>query len=154
EPVDLHEIIRSACEICEPDVLAKAQQLTVELDAERHHLKGDGHRLKQVVWNLLKNASKFTQARGHIGIATVSEGEHFVMSITDNGLGMDAETLPGIFDAFVQGGSWVAKEFGGLGLGLSISKATVEAHGGRLWVSSPGRGQGATFTLELPLAEQ
>ncbi|KQV50395.1 hypothetical protein ASC95_13535 [Pelomonas sp. Root1217] len=153
-PVDLHETIRSACEICEADVSAKAQQLTVELQASRHRLVGDGPRLQQVVWNLLKNASKFTQARGRIRIETRTEDGRFVMSVTDNGVGIDAEMLPSIFDAFVQGGSWVAKEFGGLGLGLSISKATVEAHGGRLRVASPGRGQGATFTLELPLAEQ
>ena len=132
----------------------KAQQLTVELKATRHQLVGDGPRLQQVVWNLLKNASKFTQVRGRIRIETRTEDGRFVMSVADNGVGIDAETLPSIFDAFVQGGSWVAKEFGGLGLGLSISKATVEAHGGCLRVASPGRGQGATFTLELPLAEQ
>jgi len=154
EPVDLHQIIRSACEICEPDLREKSLQLTLALESPQHRLMGDGHRLQQVVWNLLKNAAKFTPARGHIRISTAVEDARFVMAITDDGVGIDADSLPRIFDAFVQGGSWVTKEYGGLGLGLAISKATIEAHGGRIRVSSPGRGQGATFTFELPLAER
>jgi two-component system, chemotaxis family, CheB/CheR fusion protein len=131
EPVDLHEVIRSAVEICASDLQARQQQ---------------------VVWNLLKNASKFTPAQGQIRIATAVEDGRFRMEVSDNGVGIDAQALPRIFDAFIQGGAWVAREFGGLGLGLSISKATVAAHGGTLRASSPGRGLGATFTLELPLA--
>ncbi|MDH0865861.1 PAS domain S-box protein [Mitsuaria sp. GD03876] len=151
--VDLHQIIRAACEVCDGDVREKAQVLTVDLRATVHRTVGDNHRLQQVVWNLLKNASKFTPPRGAIRISTTLEEGRFVMTVEDNGVGIEPEALPRIFEAFVQGGTWVAREFGGLGLGLSISKATVEAHGGRLRVSSPGRGQGATFTLELPLAE-
>lgn len=154
EPVDLHQIIGSACEICEPDLREKVQELTLALDAPLYRIMGDGHRLQQVVWNLLKNAAKFTPAQGHIQIITAVEDGRFSMAITDDGVGIDADTLPKIFDAFVQGGAWVAREYGGLGLGLAISRATIEAHGGRIRASSPGRGQGATFTLELPLAER
>jgi two-component system, chemotaxis family, CheB/CheR fusion protein len=154
EPVDLHQIIRSACEICEPDLREKSQALTLALDAPLYRIMGDGHRLQQVVWNLLKNAAKFTPAQGHIDITTAMEAGRFVMAIKDDGVGIDPGALPSIFDAFVQGGPWVAREYGGLGLGLAISKATIEAHGGRIRVSSPGRGQGCTFTIELPLAER
>ncbi len=152
-PIDLHQIIRAACEVCEADVREKQQALTIDLRAAVHRTVGDNHRLQQVVWNLLKNASKFTPPRGAIRISTTLEDSRFVMAVEDNGVGIEPEALPRIFEAFVQGGTWVAREFGGLGLGLSISRATVEAHGGRLRVSSPGRGHGATFTLELPLAE-
>jgi two-component system CheB/CheR fusion protein len=152
-PVDLHQVIGAACEICEPDVRAKEQVLALDLRAPAHRAMGDGPRLQQVVWNLVKNASRFTPPHGEIRLATSVEDGHFVMTVSDHGIGIDAEALPRIFDAFVPGGAWVAREFGGLGLGLSISRATVEAHGGRLRVESPGRGQGATFTLELPLAE-
>jgi two-component system CheB/CheR fusion protein len=151
---DLHQIIQAACEVCQPDLIAKRLQLVVDLRAGRHHTVGDGRRLQQVVWNLLKNAAKFTPAEGRIRIASTSHGQRFVMTVEDSGVGIDGEVLPTIFEAFVQGGAWVAREFGGLGLGLSISKATVEAHGGQLRATSPGRGQGATFIMELPLQER
>jgi two-component system, chemotaxis family, CheB/CheR fusion protein len=150
--VDLHEIIRSALEVCMGDLQNKQQNLALELDATASSALGDSHRLQQVVWNLLKNASKFTPAKGDIRISTSVHDGRFRMEVTDNGVGIDGEALPRIFDAFIQGGAWVAREFGGLGLGLSISKATVEAHGGTLQATSRGRGLGATFTLELPLA--
>ncbi|MBL0727191.1 PAS domain S-box protein [Piscinibacter sp. HJYY11] len=152
EQVDLHEIIRSAVEVCSDDLQAKPQKLTLALDAPVSTALGDAHRLQQVVWNLLKNASKFTPAQGLIRIGTSVHDGRFRIEVSDNGMGIDVEALPRIFEAFIQGGAWVAREFGGLGLGLSISKATVEAHGGTLRAASPGRGLGATFTLELPLA--
>jgi two-component system CheB/CheR fusion protein len=150
--VDLHEVIRSAVDICAGDVQAKQQELALELTAPVASALGDSRRLQQVVWNLLKNASKFTPAKGVIHINTAVDDGRFLMTVTDNGVGIDSEAVPRIFDAFIQGGAWVAREFGGLGLGLAISKATVEAHGGTLRASSRGRGLGATFTLELPLA--
>ncbi|RZJ08533.1 MAG: PAS domain S-box protein, partial [Rubrivivax sp.] len=138
EPVDLHEIVKSACEICEPDLREKSQRLTLVLQSPQFRLMGDSHRLQQVVWNLLKNAAKFTPAQGHIQLTTSTEGDRFVMAVTDDGMGIDADALPKVFDAFAQGGPWVAKEYGGLGLGLAITKATIEAHGGSIRVSSPG----------------
>jgi two-component system CheB/CheR fusion protein len=152
EMIDLHEVIRSAVEVCAADVQGKQQELILVLDAPTSRTVGDSHRLRQVVWNLLKNASKFTPAKGRIRLETSVDGGRFRMEVSDNGVGIDADALPRIFDAFNQGGAWVAREFGGLGLGLSISRATVEAHGGTLRAVSPGRGLGATFTLELPLA--
>ena len=151
EPMDIHAAITDAVEICESDIRSKSQTLVLSLAATQHHIDGDFTRLQQVVWNLLKNASKFTRKGGEIRLTTRSDGERFVLVVSDNGIGIDPTVLPTIFDAFSQGGEWVAREYGGLGLGLAISKATVEAHGGTIEAESGGRGQGATFTVELPL---
>jgi two-component system, chemotaxis family, CheB/CheR fusion protein len=154
EPIDLHEVIRGAIEICGPDLDAKNQTLTVTLQARRSALVGDARRLQQVVWNLLKNSSKFTPPGGTITVFTRNQGGRFVLQVTDSGLGIDPENLTRIFEPFVQEGRWVLREHGGLGLGLAISKATVDAHGGKLSADSEGHGRGATFTMELPLPEQ
>lgn len=151
QPVDLHQIVRSAADVCEGDFQAKQQSFTLALDAPESATVGDASRLQQIVWNLLKNASKFTPDRGNIRVSTRGRDGKWFMDVSDNGMGIDAEAMPRIFEAFVQGGEWVSKEYGGLGLGLSISKSTAEAHGGRLQADSRGKGQGATFTLELPL---
>lgn len=151
EPVDLHAVVRGALEICEDDIAAKAQRLDVVLEARAHETSGDAARLQQVVWNLLRNASKFTPAGGSIGLRSHSEGGRFRLAVTDTGIGIDAAVLPNIFQAFTQAGDWVAREYGGLGLGLAICKATVEAHGGVLSARSGGPGHGSTFVVDLPL---
>ncbi len=151
EPMDLQAAVTGAIEISEPDISGKNQTLEVALEASRHRTESDFNRLQQVVWNLLKNASKFTPKGGEIRVSTRSEGSRFYLAVSDNGVGIDPEALPTIFDAFSQGGEWVMREFGGLGLGLAISKATVEAHGGIITAESGGRGCGATFAVELPL---
>lgn len=152
EPVDLHEVVRAAVEISASDLAGREQRLLLSLDAPQHQLMGDSNRLQQVFWNLIKNASKFTPQEGEIHITTRSDGQRITATVSDTGVGIDAEAMPHIFDAFTQGGDWVARRFGGLGLGLSISKATVEAHGGTLCATSPGRDQGSVFTVELPLS--
>ena len=151
EQTDMHEVIQAAVEICAADFAAKHQRLSVALDAERHVVAGDSARLQQVVWNLLKNASKFTAEKGEVRVVTSNVGDHIVIVVADTGIGIGAEALSTIFDAFAQEGPWVTSEFGGLGLGLAIAKATVEAHHGTLTAASGGRGKGATFTIELPL---
>lgn len=150
EPMDMHAAIAGAIEICESDIRGKNQRLLVALDAVLHDMEGDFTRLQQVVWNLLKNASKFTRRGGEIRLSSRSEGKKFFFSVSDNGIGIDPAILPTVFDAFSQGGEWVAREYGGLGLGLAISKATIEAHGGTIKAESSGVGQGSTFTVELP----
>ena len=80
-----------------------------------------------------------------------SESGRIFIAVSDTGIGIERDVLPSIFDAFTQGGEWISREFGDLGLGLAISKATVEAHGGAIRAESGGRGQGATFTIELPV---
>ena len=138
----------SARPISRPSVSARPRARTRRATTS----PGDAARLQQVVWNLLKNASKFTPRGGEIQIATSNADDHFVLVVADTGIGIAAEALPLIFDAFAQEGQWVTSEFGGLGLGLAIAKATVEAHHGTLVAASPGRNQGATFTMTLPLS--
>jgi two-component system, chemotaxis family, CheB/CheR fusion protein len=150
QPLDLDAAIRGAIEITREDVTAKDQTLTVALDAGSHRIDGDFMRLQQVVWNLLKNASKFTPRDGEIRIETRNEPGRVLIVVSDNGIGMDSGSTTGIFEAFAQGGESVTRDFGGLGLGLAISKATVEAHGGTIRAESTGVGQGATFVVELP----
>ena len=151
--MDLHEAARRAVEVSTPDLEAKSQRLTVALDAAEHRVQGDFARLQQAMWNLLKNASKFTPAGGEITIRSRNESGSAVIEVADSGIGMEAEVIAHIFNPFEQADSTIAREFGGLGLGLAIAKATVEAHGGQLRASSPGRDRGATFTLHLPLAD-
>jgi len=151
EQTDMHEVIEAAVEICAGDFNAKRQRLDVSLDARHHVVAGDSARLQQVIWNLLKNASKFTPDGGEVKVVTSNVEDRLVIVIADTGIGIAPDALTSIFDAFAQEGPWVTSEFGGLGLGLAIAKATVEAHHGRLTAASSGRGEGATFTIELPL---
>jgi two-component system, chemotaxis family, CheB/CheR fusion protein len=140
-------------EISRPDAEAKQQQFTVDLAAKKTKVSGDSARLQQVIWNLLKNASKFTPDGGSIIARTRNAPGKIVFEVRDTGIGIEPEVMPRIFDAFAQGGEDVTREFGGLGLGLAIAKATAEAHGGSLRAESAGRGKGSVFTLELPLAD-
>ncbi len=153
EQTDMHAVVRAAATVCEADFAAKRQRLSIDLAAPRHVVPGDSARLQQVVWNLLKNAAKFTPKEGEVRVVTSLVEEHLVLVVADTGIGISAEALPLIFDAFAQEeGQWVTSEFGGLGLGLAIAKATVEAHHGTLVAASRGRNLGATFTVGLPLA--
>jgi two-component system CheB/CheR fusion protein len=110
-----------------------------------------------VLWNLLRNAVKFTPPSGRItvrghwtGDASSQSGKNLIIEVADTGIGIEPEALPTIFDAFQQGGREVTRKYGGLGLGLAISKAIVELHGGRLTAESPGRDRGAVFRISLP----
>ncbi len=154
EPTSLHEAITQAVEIAAPDMQGKAQTLTVSLHAGEHTLQGDSRRLQQVFWNLLKNASKFTPARGAISISSRNEAGRIVVEVRDSGIGFEPDAAERIFIAFEQADKAVTREFGGLGLGLAISKATVDAHGGALRAESAGPGKGASFIVELPLTTE
>lgn len=149
--VDVHERIRQAVEMVASDAAAKQLNLAVRAEARHQHVQADAARLQQVLWNLLKNASKFTPIGGSIVVQTENpEPGRLAVSVTDTGVGIDAEALPRVFDAFEQGGKDVTRQFGGLGLGLAISKGLTEMHGGTLTAHSDGPGKGATFTLMLP----
>ena len=130
---------------------AKSQKLIISLRAKEHRVTGDRTRLQQVFWNILKNASKFTPKGGEIRIQSRNKAKRVVAIFSDNGIGIDPQTLPLIFNSFTQGSKEVTKEFGGLGLGLAISQATVDAHQGSLRAQSRGPDKGATFIVELPL---
>ena len=151
-PVDLHEKIRHIVQMCAPDASLRKVTISSQLDAARHHLNADPARLQQIIWNLLKNAIKFTADGGRVNISTSLEDDDTVqLVVSDTGIGITPDLLPRIFDAFEQGGPEVMRRFGGMGLGLTIAKNLVELHGGRISASSEGPGHGASFMVQLPL---
>ncbi|MGV3530739.1 MAG: PAS domain-containing sensor histidine kinase [Chthoniobacteraceae bacterium] len=152
ERIDLHGAVLHAVDISRGDIEARGQQLTVALEAAEHMLEGDSERLQQVVWNLLKNASKFTPDGGSIHLHSWNDRGCILVEVRDTGLGFEPGAEDRIFEAFEQANLEVSRRFGGLGLGLAISKATVDAHGGHIWASSDGVHRGASFTIKLPLS--
>jgi signal transduction histidine kinase/CheY-like chemotaxis protein len=150
ETVSVHEILQRAYEICREEIVAKNLRMEFRLRAERVHVEGDPARLQQVFWNLIKNSVKFTPAQGRVVIETYNpSADEIEIRTTDTGIGIEPEKIGKIFNAFEQGQSSITRRFGGLGLGLAISKAMVEAHDGRITVTSEGRDRGATFTVTL-----
>jgi signal transduction histidine kinase len=150
-PVVLEQVLRDAISTVETHAHAKhiSVQVTPAELGKDIHLEADGRRLQQVFWNLLFNAVKFTPDGGAIRIAIRRLDRMVEIDVADSGQGIDAQDLPHVFDAFSlqqQGNAT------GLGLGLYIARRIVELHEGTLSVSSPGRGQGATFSIRLPVA--
>jgi signal transduction histidine kinase len=148
----LRKAIEGAIGITETRFQARKQILNVSFNSRTLPVIGDFQRLQQVFWNLLINASKFTPDGGKISVNTRIEEQFIFVDISDTGRGIDPNALPDIFLAFKQGDESVSREYGGLGLGLAISKATVEALGGTIVGVSDGRGRGSTFTVKLPFA--
>lgn len=154
-PVDVHEILRHCQQTVGWEAKDKQFHFISDFSAPRHQVLADSVRLQQVFWNLLKNAAKFTPSAGTITIRTSNLDEtRLTVQVADSGVGISAQALPRIFDAFEQGDARGQPRFGGLGLGLSISKAIVEAHGGTITADSPGPDCGSTFTVTLSLLEQ
>lgn len=154
EVVDLHAMIRAARETCQAAINKKDVRVEARLEAARSHVAGDPARLQQVLWNLLSNAVKFTESDGTIVIETsVTARGEICIGITDSGRGISAEAIGKIFRPFEQGDENVPALFGGLGLGLAISKSIIDAHGGKIRAASDGAGHGATFQILLPLVE-
>ena len=150
EIICVPEILQRACEICREDIAHKHLEVKFRLRAKSNHVRGDPARLQQVFWNLIKNSVKFTPAQGRITIETLNPTpEEIEIRISDTGIGIEQEKIDKIFNAFEQGQSSITRRFGGLGLGLAISKAMVDAHGGRIRVESPGKDRGSTFALKL-----
>jgi PAS domain S-box-containing protein len=148
QDVDLHLIVRSAIDICQREASAK---LDVDLSATRHVVRGDGTRLQQIFWNLISNAQKFSPPDLPIIVRTCDAPNGRVrVEVIDRGVGIDADVLPKLFNAFEQGNVRASRQQAGLGLGLAISKKLAEAHGGTISVRSEGQGHGATFEVELP----
>jgi PAS domain S-box-containing protein len=155
EPVDAHAKVADVVRACEADLEAKHLRLDIELAATDHQVHADQARLQQVIWNLVKNAAKFSIAYARIAIRTRNDTDGMMtLEVADQGIGIEPELLSRLFQPFEQGGQEVTRHFGGLGLGLAISKALVEAQGGSIMAASPGKNRGATFTLRLPLARE
>ena len=150
EVVDVHEILRRAYEICREDIVKKSIGAKFQFAAREAYVEGDPARLQQVFWNLIKNSVKFTPANGRITIATSNPlADEIEVRVTDTGIGIEEDQIGKIFNAFEQGQASITRRFGGLGLGLAISKAMVDAHRGKIHVESPGKDKGTTFIVQL-----
>ncbi len=149
--VELLPVIEAAMDTVRPTTETKNIRLQSVLDPAAGPVLGDSERLQQIVWNLLSNAIKFTPKRGRIQVCLQRINSHVEIVVTDTGQGISAEFLPYVFERFRQADSSITRSFGGLGLGLAIVRQLVELHGGTVHADSPGEGQGATFTVQLPL---
>ncbi|CAN7436670.1 response regulator [Rhizobacter sp. LjRoot28] len=149
-PVDMHQLVQDIVGMVRESLDEKGLDLRLDLAAARAQVLGDEARLHQVVWNVVRNAVKFTPAGGAITLRTADEAGCFVLCCSDTGVGIAPEALPRIFGAFEQEGTGDGHGAPGLGLGLAIADGLVQAHGGTLTAESDGRGQGARFTLRLP----
>jgi len=150
-PVNLASTIKAALETVRLAAQAKSIQIQTIFDPTIGQVLGDSARLQQVVWNLLTNAVKFTPQGGRVEILLQQIGSQAQIQVRDTGKGISPDFLPHVFEYFCQADSTTTRRFGGLGLGLAIVRHLVELHGGTVQVDSPGEGQGATFTVRLPL---
>jgi signal transduction histidine kinase/ActR/RegA family two-component response regulator len=151
-PVDPNSFIEAAVEGVRPAAEAKGVRLQRIMDTGIVTVSGDPVRLQQVVWNLLSNAIKFTPKGGRVQVKLERVNSHIEIGVSDTGPGIEPEFLPYVFDRFRQADGRTTRQHGGLGLGLSIVRHLVELHGGTVRAESEGEGQGATFTVLLPVA--
>lgn len=151
-PIPLCAVIERAIDVCKADI--EARDLDLQMDLQQcgaFWVDADAGRLQQVFWNLLKNATKFTPHGGRVSVRCRPNQDHVIVEVEDNGVGIEPHALSRVFDAFEQAHGSASQQFGGLGLGLAISKALVELHGGQIWAESEGANQGTTFRVRLPL---
>jgi signal transduction histidine kinase/ActR/RegA family two-component response regulator len=151
-PIEMAPVVEAAVEAIRPTADLKGIRFQVIVDPRAVMIAGDPERLKQVLWNLLSNAVKFTPKGGRVQVVAHRVNSHVEIAVSDTGKGINADFLPYVFEPFRQADTASTRTHGGLGLGLSIVRHLVELHGGRVRVESPGDGQGATFTVELPVA--
>ncbi len=153
EPVDFADVTARAIEMTSPAIDDRRHMLTVDVP-RGCMVYADAGRLAQVLANLLTNAAKYTDAGGHIRITARPDQSFLRVSVADDGRGIDPQTLPRVFELFSQERQELDRSQGGLGLGLAIVKSLVEAHGGQVQAASDGKGRGAEFTIQIPLAER
>jgi CheY-like chemotaxis protein len=133
---------------------AKSVQIGTAIPDRIGEIAGDSSRIQQVIWNLLSNAVKFTPEGGEVKVYLAELENQAQIQVIDTGIGIAPEFLPDVFERFRQEDGSTTRKFGGLGLGLAIARQIVELHGGTIWATSAGEGQGATFTVRLPLLSQ
>ena len=151
-PVDLAPIMEEAVELSRGDADTKRAKIELAVDEGTGAVLGDPLRLGQIVANLVTNAVKFTPSGGCVQVSLARHGDRAVITVSDTGIGIEPALLPRIFDRFRQADSTITRRHGGLGLGLAIVRHLAELHGGTVRAESAGPGQGATFTVELPIA--
>jgi signal transduction histidine kinase len=150
EPIDGHQAISNVTEICRMEADARKLRVRLNLRAGGHFVSADPAKFQQIIWNLLKNAIKFTGENGEIIISSSNPSPQvLVISVRDTGIGIEPDLMERIFDPFEQGDRSFQRRFGGLGLGLAISKSLAKAHGGTLTAKSEGPNQGSTFVLTM-----
>ena len=148
--VDLRMLIDASADIMRPIAAAKQVTLTLDLADGPCVIQGDDERVQQVLWNVLTNAIKFTPEGGEVTLTLLRGAGSFIVSVRDTGVGINPDLLPFIFERFRQADGSMTREYGGLGLGLAISKELTELHGGTIAAASDGHGRGAEFTITLP----
>ncbi|MDI1447848.1 response regulator [Polyangium sp. 6x1] len=151
EVVDLAEMLETMLASAEPTAKTKGIRLELSVASAGERVMGDPNRLQQIVWNLLSNSMKFTPRGGQVSVSLRREGSYAHLAVSDTGIGIDPDFLPYVFEQFRQADASATREHGGLGLGLSIVQHLVELHGGTVEAASPGKDQGASFTVRLPL---
>jgi PAS domain S-box-containing protein len=172
QSIDPNYPVRAAIQTVRQMAEAKEIEIEADLAAGLPHVSADSGRLQQVLWNLLVNAIKFTPAGGHVWVTTDAPGSgdrpgdeatesassaragYVRIRVRDDGLGIDASFLPHVFERFRQAEGTMTRQFGGLGIGLSLVRSLIEAHGGEVHAESPGQGEGATFTILLPAEDR
>ena len=154
ETTNVHALLEPLAGMYRSEIHAKELQLRMELKAARPFVYLDGSRLQQVMWNVLRNAAKFTGKGGRIMVATENDDTgNIIVRVSDTGIGMDKGTMSRLFIPFEQGEKDISRRYGGLGLGLAISKALVDLMGGTITAASEGLGKGSQFEVTLPTAE-
>lgn len=148
---DIIQIIGAAVEACRPMMVAKNLQFSTSLPHETLIMNGDPVRLTQVLHNLLSNAVKYTPNEGNVALSVTLEPEAIIISVSDSGIGIGAQTLPFIFDPYVRDAKAVGFCRTGLGIGLTVVRELVEAHGGKITGQSAGEGMGSEFIVTLPV---
>ena len=154
EKVELKAIVTNAVESSLAAMEAAHHALDLRIADESLVVEADPVRLVQVIGNLLTNAAKYTPEHGRIELSVSREGQHAVIAVTDNGIGIPERALPILFEMFFQVSNGTAHSQGGLGIGLSLVRRLVEMHGGTVTAASPGEGKGSTFTVNLPIVHQ
>lgn len=149
--VDMLRILNAAVDACSPVMIARKQQFDVELPDAALIVNGDPGRLAQILHNLLANAAKYTPVGGTISMTATVTAKVLRISIADNGIGVTAKALPFIFDPYVQDTHAIGFNVTGLGIGLTVVRELVEAHGGKVTGMSDGHGKGSEFVVTLPL---
>jgi len=150
--VEIEQVFQAAVDVIRLSAQAKRIDLRVAIDDHGSMVVADANRLQQAIWNLLANAVKFTNQDGIVEARLMRDGDQIEITVRDTGIGIEPQFLPYVFDRFRQADSTSTRKYGGLGLGLAIVRLMVEMHGGTVTASSPGKGQGATFMIRLPVA--